>query len=217
MKRDSELQREILDELEYEPSIDADEIGVAVKDGIVTLSGLVESYSEKLTAEKAAKRVQGVKAVALDIEVRIPSSLKRSDTDIAKAAIAALELNTTVPNDRVRVRVENGWINLEGELSWDYERQAAANAVRYLSGVCGVSNLIVVKPKVATKPIQDRILGAFRRSAEIDAKAVHVDASDSKVTLTGRVHSWSERMEAERVAWSAPGVGQVDNRITVAA
>jgi osmotically-inducible protein OsmY len=217
MTRDLELQREILDELEYEPSINADEIGVAVEDGIATLSGLVGSFAEKVTAEKAAKRVQGVKAVAVDIEVRLPMSMKRTDTDIAKAAISALEWNVSVPKDRVKVKVDDGWVTLEGDVSWNFEREAAAVAVRNLSGVRGVRNQVVVKPKVATKHIADRILGAFRRSAELDAKAVHVDAKDSKVTLTGSVHSWNERMEAERVAWAAPGVAQVENRITVVA
>jgi osmotically-inducible protein OsmY len=217
MKNNLELQREVLDELEFEPSIEAADIGVAVKDGVVTLSGFVGTFAEKVAAERAAKRVSGVKAVAMDIEVRILSSTRRSDTDIAKAALLALEWNAVVPKDKIKIKVEDCWITLEGEVPWDYQRNAAARAVRYLSGVRGVTNLVTIKPKVATQQIQDRILGAFRRSAELDAKTIRVDALDGRVTLSGSVHSWTERSEAERVAWAAPGVALVDNKITVAA
>ncbi len=215
MEKDLDLQRAVLDELEFEPSIDAAEIGVTAKDGVVTLSGFVDTFAEKLAAEKAAKRVIGVNAVAMDIEVKIPSSLKRSDGEIAKAALSALEWNTMIPKGRVKVKVEEAWVTLEGELPWEYQRDAAARSVRLMSGVRGVTNLITVKPKVATQQIKDRILGAFTRSAELDARTIRVDASDSKVTLTGHVHSWTERGEAERVAWAAPGVAQVENLISV--
>ena len=217
MDKDTELQQTILEELDYEPSINADEIGVSVKDGVVTLSGLVGSYAEKVTAESAVKRIQGVKAVAIDLEVRIPSSTRHTDTDIAKAASTALDWSTLVPKGRVKVKVEDGWVTLDGEVGWDFERQAAARAVRSLSGVRGVSNLIVVKPKIGTQQIKERIVGAFRRSADLDAKTVRVEALGGKVTLFGNVRSWTERSEAERVAWAAPGVSQVENRITVAA
>jgi osmotically-inducible protein OsmY len=217
MNKDMKLQREVLDELEFEPSVNAAGIGVAVVDGVVTLTGMVDSYAEKVVAEKAAKRVRGVKAVAEEIEVRVPSSMHHTDTDIARAAIVAMEWNTMIPKDKVKVKVEDGWVTLEGSVSWDYQRDAAATAVRYLTGVRGVINLLVVKPQVATQQIKERIVGAFRRSAELDAKTVRVEALDSKVTLTGTVHSWTERSEAERVAWAAPGVALVENRITVAA
>jgi osmotically-inducible protein OsmY len=217
MANDLALRQEILDELEFEPSVDAAQIGVAVKDGVVTLSGRVDTYAEKLAAEKAAKRVRGVKAVAEDIEVRVPSGLMRSDTEIAAAAVGALEWSTVIPHDRVRVKVENGWVTLEGELPWAYQRDSADRAVRFLSGVRGVTNLVTVKPQVATREIKDRILSAFRRSAELDAGTVRVDAIGGKVTLAGNVHSWNERTEAERVAWAAAGVAQVENRITVSA
>jgi osmotically-inducible protein OsmY len=217
MNRDLELQQEIRDELDFEPSLNADEIGISVADGVVTLAGLVGSYAEKVAAEKAVKRVRGVKAVAMDLEVRLPSSMRHTDTDIAKAAMAMLEWNANVPKGGVKVKVDDGWVTLEGELGWDYERQAATTAVRYLSGVRGVTNLIVVKPKVSTQQIKERIVGAFRRSADLDAETVRVEAVDGKVTLFGKVHSWAERTEAERVAWAATGVSLVDNRITVAA
>jgi osmotically-inducible protein OsmY len=216
MDKDTQLQREILDELDYEPSLNADEIGVSVKDGVVTLSGLVGSYAEKVSAETAVKRIHGVKAVAVELEVRLPSSIRHTDTDIAKAASTALDWSTLVPKGEVTVKVENGWVTLEGQVGWDFERQAAARAVRSLSGVRGVSNLIVLKPRVGTQQIKERIVGAFRRNADLDAKTVRVEAADGKVTLFGNVHSWTERTEAERVAWAAPGVSQVENRITVA-
>lgn len=212
---DMEIRQAILDELEFEPSVEAAGIGVAVKGGVVTLSGFVDNYAEKIAAEVAAKRVLGVQAVAMDIEVKVPHPAKHSDTEIARAALRALEWNTMVPSTGLKVKVEEGWVTLYGELSWEYQRDAAGRAVRVLSGVRGVTNLITVKPQVATEKIRERILAAFTRSAALDAEAIRVEATDGKVTLSGRVHSWNERSEAERTAWAAQGVAQVDNRIQV--
>ena len=215
MEKDLDLQREVLEELEFEPSVDAADIGVAAKHGVVTLSGYVDSFAEKLAAEKAAQRVQGVRGVALDVEVRIPSDMHRNDTEIATSAVAALEWNSMVPRDRVTVRVEEGWITLEGTVEWAYQREAAARAVRPLTGVRGVTNFVRIAPRVATEEIKGRILGAFRRSAELDAGGIEVEAVGGIVTLSGKVRSWSERSEAERAAWAAPGVSLVANHITV--
>ena len=217
MDTDLELQRAVLDELEFEPSVEAADIGVAAHAGVVTLSGYVDSFAEKLAAEKAAKRVQGVRGVALDIEVKVPHSMRRSDTEIASSAVAALAWNSMVPKNQVTVRVEESWVTLEGSVEWDYQREAAARAVRSLTGVRGVTNFVTVRPRVATEEIKGRILGAFRRSAELDAGGIDVEAIAGTVTLTGQVRSWSERSEAERVAWAAPGVSLVENRITVSA
>lgn len=215
MSRDFELQRAVLDEVDFEPTVNAAEIGVAVSDGVVTLTGFVDSYAEKLAAERAAKRVHGVKAVAEEIEVRLPLSMKRSDTDIASAALASLAWNTMLPEDQIQVKVEDGWVTLEGELPWAFQRNAAIDAVRVLPGVRGVSNFIAVKPNVATQEIRNRILGAFRRSAELDAEQITVETADGQVTLSGKVQSWTERDEAGRVAWAAPGVLRVENKISV--
>jgi osmotically-inducible protein OsmY len=215
MKTDIQLQQDVLEELRWEPSVNPAEIGVAAKDGVVTLTGFVNSFGEKLTAEKATKRVQGVKAVAEEIEVRIPSMLKRTDADIARAALNALQWNTLVPDDRVTVKVEDGWVTLEGELDWGFQRDAAMEAVHYLTGVRGVTNLITVKPRVEPKEIKAKIAEAFKRSAELDANRIKVEALGGKVTLSGSVHSWVERDEAGRAAWAAPGVSAVDNHISV--
>lgn len=213
--RDDVLQQDVQTELKWEPSINAAEIGVAVTDGVVTLTGYVDSYTQKVTAEKAAKRVRGVRGVAEEIEVRIPSVTKRTDADIVRAALNALEWNVRVPNERIKVKVENGWVTLEGELDWGYQKEAALDAVRDLIGVRGVSNLITIKPKVKTQEIKAKISEAFKRSAELDANRIIVEAADGGVTLTGKVHSWLERDEAARVAWAAPGVSTVQNYIAV--
>ncbi len=217
MKKDTDLRADVLDELEWEPSVDAAEIGVTAHNGIVTLTGTVNSYAQKLVAERAAKRLKGVKAIANDIEVRLPGTALRTDSDIARVAVDALKWRTIVPNDRVKVLVKNGWIVLEGEVDWQYQKDAAFEAVHHLAGVKGVTNVITLKPFVSATDVKSRIEAAFRRSAEVDAQKVQVETRGGKVTLRGAVHSWSEREDAERTAWAAPGVTLVDNLIAVVA
>ena len=215
--RDLDIRQRILDELEFEPSVNAAEIGVTVENGVATLSGRVHTLAEKLAADRAARRVYGVKAVAEEIEVRVPTTLVRTDTDIAQYALSVLGWNTEVPKDRIRLKVENGWVTMEGEVPWAFQRETAGRVLRYLPGVKGVTNLVTVKPAVSAQHLKERIVGAFRRSADLDAKAIEVRALGDSVTLTGKVHSWTERREAERMAWSAPGVAHVANDIVVAA
>jgi osmotically-inducible protein OsmY len=213
--RDDVLQQEVLNELKFEPSVNPAEIGVTVEDGVVTLTGYVDSYAEKLAAEKAAKRIRGVRGVAEEIEVRIPSAMKRTDADIARTALNALEWDVQVPNERIKVKVENGWVTLEGEVDWGFQREIAMDTVRDLMGVRGVFNMILVKPKVKTQEIKAKISDAFKRSAELDANRIIVEAADGKVKLSGTVRSWVERDEAARVAWAAPGVSAVENHIAI--
>lgn len=215
MKTDKELQNDVMNELDWEPRVDPAEIGVAVKDGIVTLSGHVDTYPEKWAAEQAAGRVSGVKAVVEEIDVKLPGIYERTDQDIARAAANVLDWNSYVPRDRVKVQVQGGWVTLSGEVDWRYQREAAGDAVRSLMGVKGLANDISVKPAVSPVEVKTRIEAALERSAMIDASGIKVTAKGSKVTLKGTVRSWTERNEAGRVAWSAPGVTEVANEILV--
>jgi osmotically-inducible protein OsmY len=215
MKSDTQLQHDVLAELEYEPRVDASKIGVSAKDGVVTLTGYVSHYAEKMAAEQAAKRVYGVNAVANDMEIHVPSSRVRTDAEIAGAALNALKWDTSVPEDHVKLTVRNGWITLEGHVDWQHQREAAERAVRNLTGVHGVTNVIMVKPHVKTAEVKDKIEAAFKRSAEVDARRIRVDVLDGKVVLHGRVRSWTEREEAQQAAWAAPGVAEVENQLTV--
>jgi osmotically-inducible protein OsmY len=216
MKTDKTLKDDVELELEWEPSVNAAHIGVAVKDGVVTLSGYVPSFAEKYAAEKAAKRVYGVKAVAEELEVKLPGSAVRSDEDVAVACLQALKNNYSVPDDKVKVVITDGWVTLEGELDWQYQKDAAATAVRYLTGVRGVSNKINVKPRVSAADVKAKIEAALKRNAEVDARRISVLTEAGKVTLRGCVRSWMEKDEAAQAAWSAPGVYNVDNLIAVA-
>ena len=215
MTTDSELKQDVIDELMWEPDINATEIGVAVKDGVATLSGSVESYHEKLAAERAAQGVFAVKAVVQEIKVRLPGSLQRSDEDIAKAAANALAWTASVPHDRIKVKVQNGWITLSGQVDWRYQRDAAEDAVCNLLGVVGVSNQITVKPSPKLTEIKTKIESAFQRSALIDARRIDVQVRGDRVILEGSVRSYAEKKEAEQAACSAPGICEVENRIAV--
>jgi osmotically-inducible protein OsmY len=215
MKSDSEIERDVRDELKWDPDLDASDIAVSVKDGVVTLAGFTKSYTDRLEAELAAKRVAGVRAVANDIEVRLPAIDQRPDPDIARDAVSALKAELPISHDRIEVIVKDGWVTLEGAVEWQYQKTTAENAVRKVKGVKGVTNVVTVKPKVQPSELQHKIMEAFKRNAEVDANRITVEANGSEVILKGTVRSWIEREEAERVAWSAPGVTKVEDRIVV--
>jgi osmotically-inducible protein OsmY len=216
-KTDVELQRDVIDELRWDPRIANAEIGVAVRDGVVTLTGTVDTNARRYAAIHTAERIAGVRAVADDLMVKLPSALRRTDTDIAHAAVNALKWNIEVPDDRVKVRVDDGWIILDGEVDWQFERLAAEDSVRWLNGVRGVTNSVKIKTRAFAPDVQRRIHDALKRNAEVDADHISVIAADGRVTLKGMVRSWTERKDAENAAWAAPGVTTVDDQITIGA
>jgi len=214
-RTDEQIQKDVLAELKWEPRVLPNEIGVAVKDGIVTLTGFVDSYTKRWGAEEAAHRVCGVKAVANEIEVKLTGAGERTDTDIAAAAVRALEWDAAVSIDKLDVTVSKGWVTLKGEVEWQYQKQDAERVVHRMMGVRGVTNLITVKPRLEPSELKQKIERALVRSAETDAQHITVEVNGTKVILKGTVRAYAEKQEAERVAWSAPGVSSVDNRITI--
>jgi osmotically-inducible protein OsmY len=215
MKSDSELQSDVRVELNWSPSIDAAHIGVAAEDGVITLTGQVDHYSEKVAAEDAAKAVYGVQGIANDIQVTLTDSNVRTDKDIAQAVLAALQWDYEVPADAITVIVNRGGVTLEGSVDWQYQKDAAARLVRYLNGVTSVTNLVSIKPSVHSSDVAKQIKDAFRRKAALDARRINVSADDGKIMLEGSVSSWSERDVAIDAAWAAPGVKSVEDHLTI--
>jgi osmotically-inducible protein OsmY len=214
---DSSLRQDIIDELEFEPSVNAAHIGVAVSDGVVTLSGHVASYAEKVAAERAVQRVKGVRAIAEEIEVRYPYDKKTADDEIAARALAILRWNSVVPADCVQIRVQDGWITLTGQVDWQFQRLAAEAQIRRLSGVAGVMNSITLKPHGRPSDVQKKIEEALKRHAEVEARNIRVSlVGDGRVALEGKVHDWQERQAVTSAAWSAEGIRSVEDRLTLA-
>ena len=215
MRLDADIKRDVEDELRWDPDIDATDIAVAVHNGVVQLSGFVRSYPQKTQAERDAKRVAGVVGVANDIEVRLPVIDQRPDADIVRDAVSALKTELPYSSENIKVIARDGWLTLEGAVEWNYARERAESAVKRVRGAKGVTNSITLKPKAAPFEIRRKIEDAFRRSAELDASRITVEANGSEIVLRGTVKSWAERQEAERAAWAAPGVTKVDNRIAI--
>lgn len=216
MKTDSQLQRDVLDELKWEPRVDHSQIGVTARDGVVTLTGFVADYAQKVAAERAAKRVHGVKAIAEEIEVRFASDPKTSDAEIAARILDIFAWDVTVPDDKLKVKVEHGWVTLTGVVDWHYQRVAAVKAASRITGVKGVSDLITIRLRPSGADVKERIMAAFKRSSTLDASSINVTVAGNTVKLSGRVQGWNERKVAENAAWSAPGVAKVEDEIVLA-
>lgn len=216
MSNDLALRANIEAELEFEPSLTAASIGVAVKDGVATLTGSVPSYYEKRAAERAVSRVHGVRAIAEELEVKLPSEVKHNDTEIARRASNILEWGSFPSIKADQVKVEKGWVTLSGEVEWQFQREAATNAIRRLAGVVGVSNLITIRPRVTSRDVKDHIGRAFKRSAELEASGINVSVEGGKVSLSGKIHNWGDRRAAENAAWAMPSVTQVVDNLVVA-
>ncbi|QTE38859.1 BON domain-containing protein [Mucilaginibacter gossypii] len=215
MKTDSQIQKDVMDELKWQPFLNSSAIGVAVKNGIVTLSGTVDTFSKKITAERAAKKVIGVKAIAEDIQIGVSPVYRKTDTEIAEAVLNALKWHSAVPDDKIKIKVEDGTVTMEGELEWEYQRVSAKTAIQDLTGVRSVINLITLRPRISPAELEQKISAAFQRSANIDATKVHAGISGNTVTLTGRVRSFAESEDAADVAWAAPGVFHVVNNLDI--
>jgi osmotically-inducible protein OsmY len=215
MKTDSQLQQDVMAELKWEPAVHAAQIGVEVKNGVVTLAGEVSSYTEKLNAERAAQRVSGVKALAVEMKIKLSEFGRRTDAEIAESAKNILGWTNSLPADTVKVLVEGGWLTLSGDVEWQYQRQDAADSVRYLLGVTGVSNQIAIKPSLSATVVKSDIEDALKRRASADAKTISVEVKGADVTLTGTVHSWAERDLATRSAWGSSGVRKVVDKMNL--
>lgn len=215
-KSDSQLQRDVLDELKWDPRVNHAQIGVTAKDGVVTLNGFVPTYAEKSAAEKAACRVMGVNALAEEIEVRFASDPKTSDAEIAQRILDIFAWDVTIPDQKLSVKVEHGWVTLTGSVDWHFQREAARKAAGKIGGVKGISNLVEVKLRPSPEEVRERILAAFKRSSEVDASSINVAIEGNIVRLGGKVRAWNERQVAERAAWSAPGVTNVVDNIILA-
>lgn len=217
MKTDAQIQKDVIDELRWAPFISSNEIGVTVKDGIVTLSGTVDTYAKKTAAENATKKVVGVRAVAEDIEVKLNHGGERTDADIAETVLNALKWHSVVPEEKIKVKVDNAWVTLDGTVEWDFQRKSAKNAISNLLGVRGITNNISVLPVIPidAAKVKTSISSAFHRTAAIDAEKINVEIVGSKVILKGNVKSWNEKDEATNAAWSIPGVSSVENKLEI--